>query len=230
MPPAAHNPGRKAMLKPRLQESDLEKISSSALGIILGLAVRQISFEDLPVKVQKFFEKNSILYIPREAYKPKNFYAILEVRRATTSFVTYAAMQTKTIRPDETFDELTEENTYFADYESLCPEISGILGYAELRRVLSFPSEEEERFKDKPFVRHNVTCTPDDKCWALRMDISRLELMHLFCKVLYDRPLYSDILISKDELRSWNKLLALKRARMFKEFKDWKYDRFFMLG
>lgn len=171
--------------------------------------IKELSIEDLPSDILKFFENNSAKFIPPKDYEPENFKKFLLVNHENGD-QTYIANQTKKYD-----NKNVEDLSYLVDYRG-----GDNLGHAELRYN---PSSDLEYFKDKPFVGYTGT---EEKYQKQGLGRRRLFLMNALAKTLYNNPVYSDTVITDEAKSLWEKLVQENLAKKIKEGNE---DRYVML-
>jgi len=170
--------------------------------------INNCAIADIPKAALAYFECKSHQFVNRNEYVPGNFTRLMSVVHSDGN-KTYLAVQTKTY----TSNKDTEELTYLVDTDQ---EGLGI-GYGEIRKRIY---GKRKFFKDKPFVGDTFT---KEENRSTGLGGRRLLIMNAICQILYQLPLYSDTLMSKEARSLWENLAALGKAKMQKEGKA---DRF----
>jgi hypothetical protein len=173
----------------------------------LGGQIAKCEPDALPVTARDFFEDRARMFGPKE-YAPGNFTHLFLISHPNGD-QTFVATETKNHKDAGGPDEWA----YLMEYNS-----DGVkLGSAVMRRAILATTP---HFADKPYADHNNTETDFIKHG---LAIRRLKMMNALSQMLYRMPLNSDIGLSAENCRRWEKLVAEGQAVAYK---DGDYKRF----
>lgn len=185
-------------------EHSIEKINFLVFNEYFPNAeIKEIVLSDIPEKVLEYFEFKSSQFISPNQYKPNNFERFFAVKYADNN-TTFLAQQTKMYDNGD-----AEKLTFFADVIE-----KDVIGRAELRLNVKCAIENEEYFKNKPFVGWTET---NEDLRKSGMGTRRLFLMNAIAQMCYGLPLYSDTVNSPQMKKIWEKLVESGNAIKFKE-------------
>lgn len=194
-------------------EQGVEKVNFSIFHEYFPDAeIKEAGIKDIPKKALEYFEFKSSQFLLPDEYKPENFEKFFTVRH-TDDITTFIAQQTKTYYHGD-----IEKLTFFADYNG-----EDIIGRAELRLNIKCAQEDEEYFRNKPFVGWIETNEDSRKSG---LGTKRLFLMNAISQMCYSQPVYSDTLNSPQMKNVWEKLVELGSATKFRER---NHDRYVFL-
>lgn len=172
-----------------------------------GVQIAKCDPDKLPATARDFFEDRARMFGP-EKYTLGAFSHLFLITHPYGD-QTFVATETK-IHSDIGGPD---EWAYLIEYNSDGTK----LGFADMRRALLATTP---HFADKPYADHNNT-----ELGFLKhgLAIRRLKMMNALSQMLYGMPLNSDIGLSAENCRRWEKLVAEGQAKAYKDGLDVRY-------